>query len=81
MHLGMPVVALATTEAPDAVPAAAGVLSTRVDRLAEGARDLLGDPERARVAGLAARAAALERFGLRRFLDDWDGLLEEVVST
>jgi Glycosyl transferases group 1 len=81
MHLGMPVVALATTEAPDAVPAAAGVLSTRVDRLAEGARDLLADPERARVAGLAARAAALERFGLRRFLADWDGLLEEVVST
>jgi glycosyltransferase involved in cell wall biosynthesis len=78
MHLGMPVVALATTEAPDAVPAAAGVLSTRVDRLAAGARDLLADPERARVAGLAARAAALERFGLRRFLDDWDDLLDEV---
>ena len=80
MHLGMPVVALATTEAPDAVPAEAGVLSTRVDRLAEGARALLADPERARAAGLAARAAALERFGLRRFLDDWDGLLEEVVA-
>jgi glycosyltransferase involved in cell wall biosynthesis len=80
MHLGMPVVALATTEAPDAVPPAAGVLSTRVDRLAEGARDLLADPERARVAGLAARAAALERFGLRRFLDDWDDLLEEVSA-
>jgi glycosyltransferase involved in cell wall biosynthesis len=80
MHLGMPVVALATTEAPDAVPAAAGVLSTRVDRLAEGARDLLADPERAREAGLAARAAALERFGVRRFLDDWDDLLEEVAS-
>jgi glycosyltransferase involved in cell wall biosynthesis len=81
MHLGMPVVALATTEAPDAVPAAAGVLSTRIDRLAAGARDLLADPELARVAGLAARAAALERFGLRRFLDDWDDLLEEMVST
>lgn len=80
MHLGMPVVALATTEAPDAVPPAAGVLSTRVDRLAEGARDLLADPERARVAGLAARAAALERFGLRRFLDDWDDLLDEVST-
>jgi hypothetical protein len=80
MHLGMPVVALATTEAPDAVPAEAGVLSTRVDRLAEGARALLADPERARAAGLAARAAALERFGLRRFLEDWDGLLEEVVA-
>ena len=80
MHLGMPVVALATTEAPDAVPPAAGVLSTHVDRLAEGARDLLADPERARVAGLAARAAALERFGLRRFLDDWDDLLDEVST-
>jgi hypothetical protein len=80
MHLGMPIVALATTEAPDAVPAAAGVLSTRVDRLAEGARDLLADPERARVAGLAARAAALERFGLQRFLGDWDDLLEGLVS-
>jgi glycosyltransferase involved in cell wall biosynthesis len=81
MHLGMPVVALATTEAPDAVPAAAGVLSTRIDRLAAGARDLLADPELARVAGLAAPAAALERFGLQRFLDDWDDLLEEMVST
>ena len=80
MHLGMPVVALATTEAPDAVPPAAGVLSTRVDRLAQGARDLLADPDRAREAGLAARAAALERFGLQRFLDDWDDLLEVVVS-
>ncbi len=36
MHLGMPVVALATTEAPDAVPAGAGVVSTRVDVLADG---------------------------------------------
>jgi len=80
MHLGMPVVALATTEAPDAVPPAAGVLSTRVDRLAQGARDLLADHDRAREAGLAARAAALERFGLQRFLDDWDDLLNEVVS-
>jgi glycosyltransferase involved in cell wall biosynthesis len=80
MHLGMPIVALATTEAPDAVPATAGVLSTRVDRLADGARDLLADHDRAREAGLAARAAALERFGLQRFLDDWDDLLEAMVS-
>ena len=71
----MPVVALATTEAPDAVPAAAGVLSTRVDRLAEGARALLADPDRRPGGGLAARAAAIERFGLSRFLADWDDLL------
>ncbi|HEX7298282.1 MAG TPA: glycosyltransferase [Solirubrobacteraceae bacterium] len=80
MHLGMPVVALATTEAPEAVPAGAGVLSTRVDRLAEAARGYLADPERARVAGRAARRAARERFGLERFLADWDQLLEEVAA-
>ncbi|MEA2360822.1 MAG: hypothetical protein QOI62_4082, partial [Solirubrobacteraceae bacterium] len=80
MHLGMPVVALATTEACEAVPPAAGTISTRVDRLAAAARELLGDPDRAREAGLAARRTALERFGLARFLADWDDLLAQVGS-
>jgi hypothetical protein len=80
MHLGMPVVALATTEAPEAVPAAAGVLSTSVERLSDAARRFLADADRAREAGLAAREAALQRFGLQRFLGDWDALLEEVVA-
>jgi glycosyl transferase family 1 len=80
MHLGMPVVALATTEAPEAVPAAAGVISTSVERLSEAARGFLADADRARVAGVAAREAALQRFGLQRFLDDWDELLEEVAA-
>jgi glycosyltransferase involved in cell wall biosynthesis len=44
MHLGMPVVALATTEAVEAVPPEAGVISTRVDVLAEAARTFLHDP-------------------------------------
>jgi hypothetical protein len=79
MHLGMPVVGLATTEVVEAVPPEAGVLSTRVDTLAEAAAELLRDPERARVMGKAARAAAQARYGLPRFLRDWDQLLEEVV--
>ena len=79
MHLGMPVVALATTEAPEAVPAEAGVISTRVDTLADAAREFLADPDRAREAGRAARAAARERYGLARFLADWDDALEEVA--
>jgi glycosyltransferase involved in cell wall biosynthesis len=78
MHLGMPVVGLATTEVVEAVPPEAGVLSTRVDVLARAARELLADPEQAQVMGKAGRAAALARYGLRRFLDDWDRLLEEV---
>jgi hypothetical protein len=79
MHLGMPVVALATTEAVEAVPAEAGVLSTRPDRLAAAVRQFVADPDAARLAGKAARAAALERYGLERFLADWDRLLEEVT--
>jgi len=80
MHLGMPVVALATTEAPDAVPKGAGIVSTRVDALAEGVRTFVRDPDGARETGRRARAAALERYGLERFLTDWNDLLEEMGS-
>jgi glycosyltransferase involved in cell wall biosynthesis len=80
MTLGMPVVALATTEAVEAVPPQAGVVSTRVDVLARAARELLADPARARAMGDAARAHALERFGVDRFLADWDELLGEVTA-
>jgi glycosyltransferase involved in cell wall biosynthesis len=79
MQLGMPVVVLGATEAYEAVPPEAGVVSTRVDVLVEAARRLVHDPDEARFRGKAARAAALERYGLGRFLDDWDRLLEEVA--
>jgi glycosyltransferase involved in cell wall biosynthesis len=79
MHLGMPVVGLATTEAVEAVPPEAGVLSTRPERLWEAVRVFLHDEDAARLAGKAARAAALERYGLDRFLADWDRLLGEVT--
>lgn len=80
MHLGMPVVALATTEAPEAIPPAAGTISTRVDTLLAAAGELIADRELAVGVGRAARAAALERYGLARFLEDWDALLDEVLA-
>jgi hypothetical protein len=80
MHLGMPVVALGTTEAPEAVPAGAGVVSNRVGVLADAARRYVRDPALAREHGDAARRAALRRYGLGRFLDDWDALLGEVAA-
>ena len=79
MHLGMPVVALATTEVVEAVPADAGVLSTRPEVLWDAVRTYLHDEDAARLAGKAARAAALDRYGLARFLADWDRLLGEVT--
>lgn len=80
MHLAMPVVALATTEAVEAVPAGAGVVSNRVDRLRQGMARFRDDPEAAATAGRAAREHASSRYGLARFLRDWDDLLEEVAS-
>jgi hypothetical protein len=79
MHLAMPVVALATTEAVEAVPAAAGACSNRMEVLTGAVRRFLSDPDEAAEAGRAAREAALARYGLDRFLHDWDRLLKEVT--
>ncbi len=79
MMLGMPVVALATTEVPEAVPSGCGFVSTNVDRLAEGFATLVRDAELARAMGARARTAALARYGLGRFLHDWNDVFEEVT--
>ena len=78
MYLAMPIVALATTEVVEAVPAGAGVLSTRIDVLTEALRTFLADVDLARHTGLVARAAARRRYSLDRFLTDWEQLLKEV---
>jgi glycosyltransferase involved in cell wall biosynthesis len=78
MYVGMPVVTLDTTEASEAIPPGAGIVSNRWEMLEEGIRALVGDPEYARTVGKVARATAMERFGLDRFLADWDRVLEEV---
>jgi len=80
MHLGMPVVALATTEAVEAVPPGCGVISTDVERLCGALRRYAGDPCAARADGMRARAYALERFGLDRFLRAWDALFTEALT-
>ena len=81
MHLGMPVVALATTEAHEAVPPGAGVCSTDVDRLVRELRALADEPDRARAVGAAGRAHVLDRYGLDRFLTGWDAVLGRVLET
>lgn len=80
MHLGMPVVALATTEAAEAVPQGTGFCSTDADRLERALRELVAEPELARRIGEASRAHALARYGLGRFLADWDALFSAVTD-
>ncbi len=80
MHLGLPVVALAATEVVRAVPPEAGVVSTRVDDLADAVSRFCSDAALAQSVGTAAREVALQRYGLERFLGDWDALLERTLS-
>ncbi|MDI3330873.1 MAG: glycosyltransferase [Micrococcus sp.] len=80
MTIGLPVLGLSTTEASRAVPSSAGLLSNDPAELAERGRHWLEDPASAAEAGAAARAHALDRYGLDRFLADWDALIERVVA-
>ncbi|WP_294569764.1 glycosyltransferase [uncultured Arthrobacter sp.] len=80
MHLGMPVLVLATTEAARAVPPEAGAVSTNVGDLTAMAARLLADPDEARSRGRAARRAALDRYSLDRFLADWDDVLDTAAG-
>ncbi len=73
MTIGMPVVALATTELPTVIEdGETGYVSCDVSRLIERMRLLLADPDEARRIGANARAVAQERFGLDRFIRDWN---------
>ncbi len=80
MSCAMPVIVLATTESVMAVPRGAGVLSTDVDELVAAAGWLVSDDAAARRFGALARNAAQTRYGLPRFLSDWDAILKEVAS-
>lgn len=79
MMMGLPVAAVGATEAYEAIPPGAGVVSTDPRVLVEALHEFLEDGEHAARTGAAARAAALERYGLSRFLDDWEQVLEEVT--
>jgi len=79
MMLGMPPVVLATTEHGVTVrDGVNGFAGTDERALHEGMRALLADRALAARLGEAARATALERFGLERFAADWTRVLEGV---
>lgn len=77
MLLGMPVVAVGTTMAPFVIPSEAGVVSPDLVTLGEALRDFVDDQATAMAAGKAAREFATARFGLERFLAQWDQVIEE----
>ena len=74
MTLGLPVVALATTELPNVIEnGVTGFVSNDPDELVERMLLLLADEGLARRLGDNARSVAETRFGLDRFKRDWQG--------
>jgi hypothetical protein len=80
MFLGMPIVAVASTMAPLAVPPEAGVVSADIDTLGWAAEAFIADHPSAVSAGKLAREHAISHFGIDRFLADWDQLIEEMCT-
>jgi glycosyltransferase involved in cell wall biosynthesis len=82
MMTGLPVVALATTEMATVIRNGVnGFADTSVEALVQRMKLLRSDPAQARALGERARAAALERFSIRRFVADWNAAFAEVTGT
>lgn len=81
MMLGLPVVALATTEMVTVVEnGVSGYVSTDADWLCARMQALLDDKALARFLGEGARRQAQARFGIDRFRRDWNAVFEEVTG-
>ena len=82
LTIGMPVVALATTELPTVIEnGVTGYVSCNVDTLIEGMKHLLADPADAQRMGRNARALAQERFSVERFARDWNAAFSMVTGS
>lgn len=80
MMVGLPVVALATTEMATVIRSGVnGYADTRVDTLIEHMSRLLSDADHAQRLGRAAREHAIRRFDIGRFVRDWNAALRSVV--
>jgi hypothetical protein len=81
MTIGMPVVALATTELPAVIQNGVhGYISCDIDELIERMRGLLADHDQARRLGANAQALARERFGIERFARNWNRAFARVLG-
>lgn len=81
LTIGMPIVALATTELPGVIEQGKqGFLSCDVDELSEQMQFLLTHPQEAKRMGEQARKLAHERFSMERFIRDWNAAFALVTG-
>lgn len=82
MMVGVPVVALATTEMATVIEnGRSGYADTNIGNLIAHMQELLRDPELARTLGEQGRRHAIERFNIQRFVNDWNRALSEITAT
>ena len=82
MMCGVPIVALATTEMVTVIKDGVnGFVDTDVDALVLKMRSLLEHPQDAKQLGETARRTALERFGIERFVADWNDAFLQVTGS
>ena len=81
MMAGTPLVAPAAGELPTLIrDGENGFIDTDMDRLLDRMAQLLADPALAARLGVAARETALRRFGLRRFIGEWNAVLADATG-
>lgn len=82
MMVGLPVVALATTEMATVIENGRnGFADTNAETLVGCMQQLLQEPALAQRLGREARRTACERFGIARFVADWQRVFAEVTTT
>jgi glycosyltransferase involved in cell wall biosynthesis len=82
MMVGLPIVGLATTELVTVIEnGVSGYVDTNLDRLIERMQELIANPLKARQLGEAAREQARSRFTIQRFVQDWNSVFEQVISS
>lgn len=80
MMAGVPVVGLSTTELSTVIQNGVnGLIHTRPAWLVEAMHYLLEHPQAARHLGEQGRRTAMERFGIGRFVADWQAVLREAT--
>jgi glycosyltransferase involved in cell wall biosynthesis len=81
MLVGLPVVGLATTQLATVVEnGVSGFVETDPEALVAPMKRLLREPALARRMGEAGRRYATQRFGIDRFVRDWNAVLAEAVG-
>lgn len=82
MALGMPVVALATTEYSTALSdGVTGYIHTDIDYLVRKMKHLLANHEQAATLGAGAKKVAQKKFSLDRFIREWEETFRQAIAS